>query len=147
MKMVVQRVRSAAVSVEGKEVSRIGGGFLVLLGISQKDGRPQAEALSRKLVGLRIFPDEAGKTNLSLKDVDGALLIVSQFTLYADCRKGYRPSFVEAASGEEARQLYEYFIDLCRQSIPHVETGVFGAHMEVSLVNDGPFTIVWEENP
>lgn len=146
MKIVVQRVKEASVRVEGKEVSRIERGFLVLLGVTRSDTRVQAEKLAKKMLGLRIFPDAEGKTNLSLADVGGRLLVVSQFTLYADCRKGYRPSFTEAASGEQAESLYEYFVGLCREGCPVVETGVFGAHMEVSLVNDGPFTIVWEEN-
>ena len=146
MKIVVQRVREAAVQVEGRTVGRIGRGFLVLLGVSQTDTRQQADKLAKKMLGLRIFPDAEGKTNLSLADVRGQLLVVSQFTLYADCRKGYRPSFVQAAGGQQAEDLYEYFVALCRGACPVVETGVFGAHMEVSLVNDGPFTIVWEEN-
>ena len=146
MKIVVQRVREAAVEVEGRTVGRIGRGFLVLLGVSQTDTRQQADKLAKKMLGLRIFPDAEGKTNLSLADVGGQLLVVSQFTLYADCRKGYRPSFVQAAGGRQAEDLYEYYVGLCREACPVVETGVFGAHMEVSLVNDGPFTIVWEEN-
>lgn len=146
MKMVVQRVREAAVEVEDRTVGRIGRGFLVLLGVSQTDTRQQADKLAKKMLGLRIFPDAEGKTNLSLADVGGQLLVVSQFTLYADCRKGYRPSFVQAAGGQQAEELYEYFVALCRAECPVVETGVFGTHMEVSLVNDGPFTIVWEEN-
>ena len=146
MKIVVQRVREAAVEVEGRTVGRIGRGFLVLLGVSQTDTRQQADKLAKKMLGLRIFPDAEGKTNLSLADVGGQLLVVSQFTLYADCRKGYRPSFVQAAGGRQAEDLYEFFVGLCREACPVVETGVFGAHMEVSLVNDGPFTIVWEEN-
>ncbi len=145
MKIVVQRVSNASVKVDGEIVGQIGKGFLVLLGVCQSDTEAQADRLSKKLLGLRIFPDAEGKTNLSLADVGGSLLIVSQFTLYADCRKGYRPSFVEAARGEEAERLYEYFLARCREVCPVVEKGVFGAHMEVSLVNDGPFTIVWEE--
>ena len=146
MKIVVQRVKNAAVSVDEKIVGSIGQGFLVLLGITHSDTKVQAEKLAKKMLGLRIFPDEEGKTNCSLADVGGSLLVVSQFTLYADCRKGYRPSFTEAAGGPQAEELYEYFVGLCREGCPVVETGVFGAHMEVSLVNDGPFTIVWEEN-
>ena len=146
MKIVVQRVREAAVTVEGRTVGRIGRGFLVLLGVSQEDTRVQADKLAKKMLGLRIFPDAEGKTNLSLADVGGQLLVVSQFTLYADCRKGFRPSFVQAAGGQQAEELYEYFVGLCRAGCLVVETGVFGAHMDVSLVNDGPFTIVWEEN-
>lgn len=145
MKIVVQRVTEAAVRVEGRIAGQISRGFLVLLGVTHSDTRAQAEKLAKKMLGLRIFPDAEGKTNLSLADVDGQLLIVSQFTLYGDCKKGYRPSFTEAAGGEMAQSLYEYFVDLCRAACPVVETGVFGAHMEVSLVNDGPFTIIWEE--
>ena len=146
MKIVVQRVNKAEVTVDGKTVGKIGKGFLVLLGVSQSDTEAQADLLAKKMLGLRIFPDAEGKTNLSLADVGGELLVVSQFTLYADCRKGYRPSFTEVAGGEKAERLYEYFTELCRRAHPGVQTGVFGAHMEISLVNDGPFTIVWEEN-
>ena len=145
MKIVVQRVKEAAVTVDGSIAGQIGKGFLVLLGVSKDDTEQQADRLSKKLLGLRIFPDAEGKTNLSLADVGGSLLIVSQFTLYADWRKGYRPSFVEAAGGEQAERLYEYFLARCREVCPVVEKGVFGAHMDVSLINDGPFTIVWEE--
>ena len=145
MKIVVQRVKEASVTVDGSIVGQIGKGFLVLLGVCKDDTEQQADRLSKKLLGLRIFPDAEGKTNLSLADVGGSLLIVSQFTLYADCRKGYRPSFVEAASGEQAEHLYEYFLARCRAGCPVVEKGVFGAHMDVRLINDGPFTIVWEE--
>ena len=145
MKIVIQRVSQAAVSVEGRTVGRIGPGFLVLLGITHNDTKAQADKLAKKMLGLRIFPDQEGKTNCSLADVEGSLLVVSQFTLYADCRKGYRPSFTEAAGGPQAEELYEYFVELCRGGCPVVETGIFGAHMEVSLVNDGPFTIIWEE--
>ncbi len=145
MKIVVQRVKKASVTVDGNVVGRIGRGFLVLLGVCQSDTREQADRLSKKMLGLRIFPDAEGKTNLSLADVGGELLVVSQFTLYADCRKGYRPSFSEAAPGEKANALYEYFVERCRAVCPVVETGVFGAHMDVELINDGPFTIVWEE--
>ena len=146
MKVVVQRVKEAAVRVDGAVIGQIGTGFLVLLGVNRTDGKEQADRLSKKMLGLRIFPDAEGKTNLSLADVGGSLLIVSQFTLYADCRKGYRPSFVEAAPGEQAEALYEYFLERCRESGLPVEHGAFGAHMEISLINDGPFTIVWEEN-
>ena len=141
MKIVVQRVKEAAVTVEGKTVGRIGKGFLVLLGVTHSDTQVQAERLSKKMLGLRIFPDSEGKTNLSLADVGGELLVVSQFTLYADCRKGYRPSFTEAAAPEAAEALYEYFVRRCRERQLPVETRRFGAHMEVSLVNDGPVTI------
>ena len=145
MKAVVQRVGHAAVSVDGETVGRIGKGFLVLLGVAQGDTEAQAERLAKKISGLRIFPDENGKTNLSLSDVGGELLVISQFTLCADCRKGYRPSFVNAAAPEEARRLYEYFTALCRGAAGRVETGVFGAHMKVELENDGPFTLTLED--
>lgn len=145
MKAVVQRAAHAAVTVDGVTVGSIGKGFLILLGVTHGDTEAQAEKLAKKICGLRIFPDENGKTNLSLKDVGGELLIISQFTLYADCHKGYRPSFVQAAEPGEADRLYQYFTGLCRQEIERVETGVFGAHMKVELENDGPFTLVLEE--
>ena len=147
MKAVIQRAGHASVTVDGKTVGSIGRGFLILLGVTHGDTEAQAEKLARKITGLRIFPDENGKTNLSLKDVGGELLVISQFTLYADCHKGYRPSFIQAAEPGEANRLYEYFTGLCRQEIAQVETGVFGAHMKVELENDGPFTLVLEELP
>ena len=145
MKILVQRVSEASVTVDNQVVGAIRRGFLVFLGVCESDGEEQALRLSKKLLGLRIFPDEEGKTNLSLSDVGGELLIVSQFTLYADLKKGYRPSFVQAASGEKAEALYRFFVEECRRHHPTVRTGVFGAHMDVALVNDGPFTIIWEE--
>lgn len=145
MKAVIQRVGQASVTVDGQVVGSIGKGFLILLGVTHGDTEAQAEKLAKKITGLRIFPDENGKTNLSLKDVGGELLIISQFTLYADCRKGFRPSFIQAAEPGEAERLYEYFTGLCREVIRSVETGVFGAHMKVELENDGPFTLVLEE--
>jgi len=145
MKAVVQRVSHAAVRVDGETVGSIRKGFLILLGVTHGDTEAQAEKLAKKICGLRIFPDENGKTNLSLKDVGGELLVISQFTLYADCHKGYRPSFVQAADPAEAKRLYEYFTALCRQEIEKVDTGVFGAHMKVELENDGPFTLVLED--
>ena len=145
MKLVVQRVSQAEVTVDGESVGRIGKGFLVLLGVTQGDTEAQADKLAHKLLGLRIFTDAQGKTNLSLSDVGGELLIISQFTLYADCRKGFRPSFVQAAPPETANRLYEYFVGLCRERGFHTETGRFGAHMMVSLCNDGPFTVILEE--
>ena len=144
MRAVIQRVSQAAVQVEGETVGAIGPGFLVLLGVGQEDTQEDAARIAKKLAALRIFPDAEGKTNLSLKDVGGAVLVVSQFTLYADCRKGNRPSFVHAAEPEKARELYQYFAACCRQWVPQVETGVFGAHMEVELKNDGPFTVILE---
>lgn len=142
MKFVIQRVTEASVTVEGNCIGKIGTGFLVLIGISENDTREIADKMIKKLIGLRIFKDENGKVNLSLADVDGELLLVSQFTLYADCKKGNRPSFVNAGNPELANQLYEYIIESCRLQIPVVETGSFGADMKVSLLNDGPFTIL-----
>ena len=141
MRALIQRVTSASVAIEGRECASIGRGYLVLLGIGQNDTEHEAELLFNKLYGLRIFEDENGKTNLSLADADGEMLIVSQFTLYASCKKGRRPSFTNAAPPRQAEELYEYFVSLARASVLHVATGEFGAMMEVSLVNDGPFTI------
>ncbi len=144
MKLVIQRCEKASVSVEGRITGRIGTGFVVLLGIGQEDTEADCERLAAKMTGLRIFQDENGKTNLSLKDVGGSLLIISQFTLYADTRKGHRPNFLLAKEPVEANRLYEYFTEVCRREIPNVQTGEFGADMKVSLVNDGPFTIILE---
>ena len=142
MKFVIQRVEKAAVHVDGQCVGNIGKGFLVLIGVSDTDTEAVADKMIRKMTGLRIFEDENGKTNLSLGDVNGSLLLVSQFTLYANCRKGNRPSFIEAGSPELAEKLYEYIIAECKKSVPEGQTGIFGAEMKVSLVNDGPFTIL-----
>ena len=142
MKLVIQRVSQASVAVDDRIIGEIGKGFLVLIGVGKDDTKETADKYIRKMLGLRIFEDENGKTNLSLKDVDGQRLLVSQFTLYASCRKGNRPSFIEAGDPETAEALYEYMIRQCRREIPVVETGEFGAEMKVSLVNDGPFTIV-----
>ena len=143
MKLVIQRVERASVSVDGKTVGAIGKGYLVLLGVGTEDTEAECDRLSRKMIDLRIFADENGKTNLSLKDVGGELLIISQFTLYADCRKGNRPNFLNAKEPKEAERLYEYFCGLCEREI-HVEKGVFGADMKVELLNDGPFTVILE---
>ena len=142
MKFVIQKVSQASVSVEGNCVGKIQKGFLVFVGIGKEDTKEIADQYIKKMVQLRIFQDENGKTNLALKDVDGQLLLVSQFTLYADCKKGNRPSFVKAGSPQHANELYEYIIDACKKEVPVVKTGVFGAEMEVALINDGPFTIV-----
>ena len=142
MKFVVQRVTEASVSVENEVVGKIDKGFLVLVGISEDDNKQIADKLVKKLVGLRIFEDSEGKTNLSLSDVGGELLLISQFTLYANCKKGYRPSFIEAGKPDMANELYEYICEECKKSVPVVEKGIFGAHMHVSLMNDGPFTII-----
>ena len=146
MKFVIQRVSHASVTVDGTVIGNIGKGYLVLIGVGQGDTRAEADRLVKKMLGLRIFPDENGKINLSLKDVEGELLLVSQFTLYADCRKGNRPSFVNAAPPDAANRIYEYILKKCRQEIPTVESGSFGAHMNVSLVNDGPFTVILDSN-
>ena len=142
MKAVVQRVTEASVTVEGKEAGRIGPGLMVLLGVAKADTEKELEILVKKLTGLRIFQDGDGKTNLSIQDVDGEMLVVSQFTLLADCRKGRRPSFVHAGDPDRAKELYLAFVEACRDKVKKVETGEFGAYMQVSLVNDGPFTIV-----
>lgn len=144
MKLVIQRVRNAMVTVDQKTTGKIGKGLLVLIGVGQDDTTDTADRYVNKMMKLRIFADENGKTNRSLTDVEGELLLVSQFTLYADCKKGNRPSFTNAGDPETARELYEYMIRRCKEQISTVETGVFGAEMEVSLVNDGPFTIVLE---
>lgn len=144
MKFVIQRVLESSVTVDGQVIGQIGKGFLVLIGAGQNDTKENADALVKKMIGLRIFEDENGKTNLSLKDVDGSLLLVSQFTLYANCKKGNRPSFTEAGDPQMANELYEYIISECRKQVPIVETGSFGAEMKVALVNDGPFTIILE---
>ena len=142
MRAVVQRVSSAQVAIEGQVVGSIGRGFLVLLGVGEADGLEQLERLWSKIYKLRIFADEQGKTNLSLADVGGELLVVSQFTLFANCRKGNRPSFTQAGSPQLAEELYERFVERARQDVACVQTGRFGADMQVSLVNDGPFTIL-----
>ena len=143
MKLVIQRVQNADVKVDGKEVGKINGGYLVLLGIKCGDTKEDADYLVRKLINLRVFEDEEGKMNLSIKQVNGELLIISQFTLYGECKKsGNRPSFTDAARPDEAIPLYEYFIEECKKEIPIVETGIFGADMKVNLLNDGPVTIL-----
>ena len=142
MKFVIQRVKEASVQVEQEVIGEIKKGYLVLIGVSDSDTEQVADRMIKKMIGLRIFEDENGKTNLSLADVGGGLLLVSQFTLYANCKKGKRPSFIEAGSPDKANELYEYVIRECKKSVPEVQTGRFGAEMEVSLVNDGPFTIL-----
>lgn len=142
MKFVIQRVSGASVSVDGEEKGAIGKGFMVLISVSNSDTKEIADKMVKKMTGLRIFEDENGKTNLALADVGGALLLISQFTLYANCKKGNRPSFIEAGAPDHAEALYEYIIAKCRESVPVVEKGVFGADMKVSLTNDGPFTVV-----
>ena len=144
MRMVLQRVTSASVVVEGKEVGSIGAGLLVLLGINKSDKTADADFLLEKLLGLRIFPDEAGKMNRNIREAGGSLLLVSQFTLYADCRKGRRPSFDSAAPPEEARRLYNYFVEAAQRGPVPVSTGVFQAMMDVHIVNSGPVTIIMD---
>ena len=142
MKFVIQRVSEANVKVDGQIIGQIGKGFMVLVGVGHEDTKQIADKMIKKLVGLRIFEDENGKTNLSLADVNGEMLLISQFTLYANCKKGFRPSFIEAGAPDMANEMYEYIIAECKKTIPVVEKGSFGADMKVSLVNDGPFTIV-----
>lgn len=146
MKFVIQRVNHASVCVDGTTVGAIEKGLLVLIGVGKQDTKEIADKYLQKLIGLRIFEDMEGKTNLSLKQVEGELLLISQFTLYANCKKGNRPSFIEAGSPDMANELYEYIISQAKKEIPVVETGIFGADMKVTLENDGPFTIVLDEN-
>ena len=145
MKFVIQRTKEASVVVDKNVIGKIGKGFLVLIGVSDEDNEAIADKMVKKMLGLRIFEDKNGKTNCSLKDVDGELLLVSQFTLYASCRKGNRPSFTQAGDPKKAEELYEYIIKECNKEIDVVQTGIFGAHMEVALINDGPFTVVLED--
>ena len=145
MKLVVQRVKEAKVEVDEKVVGKINKGFLVLIGVTHEDEKEQADYLVKKLCNLRVFEDENGKMNLGLKDIKGELLIVSQFTLYADCSNGNRPSFISAAKPEKANELYEYFCKECEKNNIKVEKGIFGADMKVSLINDGPVTIIIEK--
>ena len=145
MKLVVQRVKNAKVEVEGNTVGKIEKGFLVLIGVTHTDTKKEADYLVKKLCNLRVFEDENEKMNLGLKDVEGQLLIISQFTLYADCTGGNRPSFIEAAKPDIAKPLYEYFCEECEKQEIHVERGIFGADMKVSLLNDGPVTIIMEK--
>lgn len=142
MKLIIQRVNQASVTVDEKIVGKINKGFLVFIGVSETDTTVEADKLINKMLGLRIFEDELGKTNLSLEDVQGELLLVSQFTLYADCKKGNRPSFIQAGNPKLAENLYEYMIQKCISHGKKVEKGVFGADMKVALLNDGPFTIL-----
>ncbi len=144
MKFVIQRVSHASVTVHEETIGRINQGYLVLIGVGKEDTREDADRLVKKMIGLRIFSDENGKINKSLKDVDGELLLVSQFTLYADCRHGNRPGFTEAAGPDMANELYEYIIESCKKEVAVVERGEFGADMKVELLNDGPFTILLE---
>lgn len=142
MRVVIQRVSHASVTIDGKVNGKINSGFLVLLGILSTDCKQDVDYLVKKVCNLRVFTDENGKMNLSLNDVGGELLVISQFTLYGDCSHGNRPSFIEAAKPDVAVPLYEYFVAECKKNIPVVETGVFGADMKVELLNDGPVTII-----
>ena len=146
MKLVIQRVKNSKVTVDNKITGKIEKGFLVLLGVTHTDTKETADFLVKKMWNnLRVFTDENDKMNLSIKDIDGELLIVSQFTLYADCKKGNRPSFVDSAKPEMAEELYKYFVEQCQKEVKNVETGIFGAHMEVELLNSGPVTIILEK--
>lgn len=142
MRFVIQRVLESEVKAEGKILGKIGKGFMVLIGVSDSDTKEIADKMVKKMTGLRIFEDEQGKTNLSLDAVNGELLLISQFTLYANCKKGNRPSFIEAGAPDMASDMYEYIIEKCKEQVKVVERGEFGADMKVSLVNDGPFTVI-----
>lgn len=142
MKLVIQRVIHASVTVDDKVIGKIGKGYMVLIGVSDTDTKEIADKMLDKMIKLRIFEDENGKTNLSLADVGGELLLISQFTLYANCKKGNRPSFIEAGSPNHANALYEYIIEKCKERVDVVEQGEFGAEMKVELLNDGPFTVI-----
>lgn len=146
MKLVIQKVSHASVETEGASIAEIQKGFLVLVGIGKNDTKETIDQYVKKMVNLRIFTDENGKTNLSLKGVNGEILLVSQFTLYANCKKGNRPSFFDAGEPEKAQQLYEYMVEKVKEFVPVVQTGKFGALMKVSLINEGPFTILLDEN-
>ena len=144
MRLVVQRVKNAKVEVDNKIVGQINQGYMVLVGVGPNDTEKEVDYLAKKLINLRVFEDENGKMNLGLKDVNGELLLISQFTLYADCSGGNRPSFINAAKPDKANEIYEYFCKKCTESVP-VQKGVFGAHMEVTLQNSGPVTILLEK--
>lgn len=146
MRFVIQRVTEASVTIDGEISGKIGKGYLVLIGVADTDTKEIADKMIRKMIGLRIFEDEQGKTNLSLAEVDGGLLLVSQFTLYANCKRGNRPSFIEAGKPDMANEMYEYIIEKCRESVDEVQTGEFGADMKVQLLNDGPFTILLDSD-
>ena len=146
MRFVIQRVTEASVTIDGEISGKIGKGYLVLIGVADTDTKEIADKMIRKMIGLRIFEDEQGKTNLSLADVDGGLLLVSQFTLYANCKRGNRPSFIGAGKPDMANEMYEYIIEKCRESVDEVQTGEFGADMKVQLLNDGPFTILLDSD-
>ena len=146
MRFVIQRVKHASVTVDGDVIGKVGRGYMVLIGVCDADDEAIADKMLDKMIKLRINEDAAGKTNLALADVNGGLLLVSQFTLYANCKKGNRPSFVDAGSPEHAEALYNYIVERCRERVPVVETGSFGAEMAVELLNDGPFTIILDSD-
>jgi D-tyrosyl-tRNA(Tyr) deacylase len=146
MRFVIQRVSKASVSIEENVIGEIQQGYLVLIGISKEDTKEIADKMIRKLIGLRIFEDENGKTNLALKDVQGQLLLISQFTLYADCKRGNRPSFINAGAPDHAQQLYDHIVAACQTEIDVVQMGEFGADMKVSLCNDEPFTVILDSD-
>ena len=146
MRFVIQRVTEASVTIDGEISGKIGKGYLVLIGVADTDTKEIADKMIRKMIRIRIFEDEQGKTNISLADVDGGLLLVSQFTLYANCKRGNRPSFIEARKPDMANEMYEYIIEKCRESVDEVQTGEFGADMKVQLLNDGPFTILLDSD-
>ncbi len=146
MRYIIQRVTNASCTVDGRVTGEIEKGFLVFIGVSDTDTKEIADKMTKKLLGMRIFEDENGKTNLSLKDVNGSLLLISQFTLYADCKKGNRPSFTKAGKPDHANELYEYMIEVCKNEISNVQTGIFGADMKIQLLNDGPFTILLDSD-
>lgn len=146
MRFVIQRVLESSVTVDGEVLGRIGRGYMVLIGVSRTDTEAIADKMVKKLINLRIFEDENGKTNLALKDVGGSLLLISQFTLYADARHGNRPGFTDAGAPDMAEKLYEYIIEECRKQVSVVERGRFGADMKVSLTNDGPFTVLLDSD-
>lgn len=146
MRFVVQRVTHASVTVDSQVIGKIGNGFMVLIGVTDTDTREIADKMVKKLLGLRIFEDENGKTNLDIHTVEGELLLISQFTLYANCRHGNRPSFIEAGKPDMANEMYEYIIAKCKEQVPVVEKGEFGADMKVELLNDGPFTILLDSD-
>ncbi|SHO49415.1 D-aminoacyl-tRNA deacylase [Anaerocolumna xylanovorans] len=145
MKVVIQRVKHASVTIEEKIKGSINRGFLLLIGIGKEDTRETVDKYLDKILKLRIFDDEEGKTNLSLNDINGDIMAISQFTLYADCRKGNRPNFLNAAGPKEAKELYEYFLKSCKEKYGRVESGEFGADMKIDLLNDGPFTVVLDK--
>lgn len=146
MRFVIQRVAHASVTVDGEVLGKIGKGFMVLIGVSDEDTEETADRMVKKMLGLRIFEDENGKTNLNLETVGGSLLLISQFTLYADCRRGNRPGFTRAGKPDAASGIYEYIIEKCREQVSIVERGRFGADMKVELLNDGPFTLVLDSD-